>query len=128
VNKKGLFADQAIFNAQKVVNYIGQVGKPAFQNAWVNNGGSYEGAGYLKTMDGFVRLTGVIKSGTVGLVAFQLPPGFRPTFYKTLVCISNNAIGRVDIDLNGNVIPQSPSTTTNVILDGLMFQCATIDS
>lgn len=117
--------DQAIFEKQRVINYIGQVGQPAFVNAWVNFGGSYEGAGYLRTVDGFVRLFGVIKSGTVGNSAFTLPPGYRPTTLKTLPTLSNNAIGRVDIDTAGVVTPQTPSSNVWVVLDGLTFKSAT---
>jgi hypothetical protein len=50
----------------------------SFLNSWVNQGSTFQVAGYLKDPFGFVHLRGVVKNGTANTPAFQLPAGFRP--------------------------------------------------
>ena len=38
-----------------------------------------------------------------GLAIFTLPVGYRPTKQELFVAASNNAFGRFDIDISGNV-------------------------
>lgn len=88
---------------------IGSQGAPAFQNSWVAWGAGEAIPGYWKDPFGFVHLKGVIKSGTINTVAFNLPPGYRPAEKQTIAAISNNAIGRLDIATNGDVTPVAGS-------------------
>jgi hypothetical protein len=93
-----------------------------FTNSWVNYGGDFFNASYIQDPGGFVHLRGVIKSGSVGSSAFTLPTGYRPTSSNGLfVVISNDSVGRVDIDTDGNVIPKSPSNNAYVSLEGIVF-------
>lgn len=95
---------------------------PSFLNSWVNVGSPYKNVGYRKSADGlFVYLCGVISSGVIGSAAFILPSNYRPTNTCILSTISNNAVGRVDVDNSGNVIPVLPSVNTWVSLDNLKF-------
>lgn len=95
----------------------------SFSNSWVNYGLGTLSASYRLIGDR-VLLRGAIKSGTVGSAAFTLPSGYRPTGTIILPALSNGAIGRLDIDSSGNVIPGGASSTgSNVVfaLDGVVF-------
>lgn len=101
---------------------VGTSGQVGFTNGWAQGGAPYFGAGYLKTEDGWVRLRGAVKSGTVGQSAFPLPPGFRPASTSRHVSVQNAAFGILDVTSAGLVIPQ----TSNVLvsLDGIQFKAA----
>lgn len=58
---------------------VGTSGQPAFQNGWVNTGGSDAVVSYYKDRSGFVHVVGVCTSGSLGFVpVFSLPSGYRP--------------------------------------------------
>ena len=78
---------------------------PTFQNAWVNFGGAYDTAGYQLDSFNNVELKGLIKTGTIGLSAFTLPAGYRPAATLAFTAISNGAVGRVEVNSSGQVIP-----------------------
>lgn len=106
------------------IHVVGNTGEAAYQNAWTFYGAPYSKAAYVKTPDGWVRLFGVIKNGTVGSPAFFLPPGYRPdpdALPGPFAVDSNGAFGRVDIDPNGAVTPKLPSSNTSVSLEGITF-------
>jgi hypothetical protein len=94
---------------------------PSYQNSWVRYDGTWSQEGYLKDRANIVHLRGLIKSGTIGSSAFTLPVGYRPASQLLIGTISNNAIGRVAVYTNGQVIPQTPSTNAWVALDGITF-------
>jgi hypothetical protein len=58
-------------------HYVGASGEPAFQNGWVNSGGSEEPLRFKLKQDGSLLVSGVIKSGTA-ITVFTLPVGYRP--------------------------------------------------
>lgn len=93
----------------------------AFTNSWVNYGQTWKSAAYWKDPFGIVHLEGLIKSGSVGSAAFTLPLGYRPSADCLFGIISNSAIGRVDVNSSGGVVPLSPSNNTWVQLDGINF-------
>lgn len=101
---------------------VGATGQPAFENSWVAYGSGWGDPAFWKDPFGIVRLRGLAKSGTVGQPMFTLPPGFRPAVNETFPVISNSAIGRVDVQTDGKVIPQSPSSDTWVSLSGIAFR------
>lgn len=121
VEKKLIVADQVEFSQYGAWRFVGSQGQPAFTNTWVSYGAPYQSASFTKTADNLVLLHGVIKSGTLGSVAFTLPPGYRPDALLSLPALSNSAFGRVDIASDGSVTPQSPSSNLSVSLDGLWF-------
>lgn len=116
--------DRVTFDALDL-HVIGNAGEPAFTASWVNYGAPYSKAAYFKDPAGYVHLTGVIKSGTVGSSAFALPPGYRPAVAPgPFASVSNGAFGRVDVGTDGTVTPQSPSSNLSVSLDGIIFKSA----
>lgn len=122
VVKKLIIEDQVEFKKYGDWRYFGSQGQPAYTNSWVNYGAPYQSGAFTKTADDVVLLHGVIKLGTVGQAAAQLPPGYRPDALISLGTLSNGAFGRVDIDNSGVITPQAPSSNLSVSLDGLWFQ------
>jgi hypothetical protein len=96
---------------------------PTLTNSWVNFGGGYTSARYWRDALGVVHLEGTIKSGTIGTVAMVLPAGFRPAGTMACHVLSNDALGRVTIETNGQVTPAIGSNTW-VSLDGISFKAA----
>lgn len=82
----------------------------SFQNGWTNYGSGYSTAAYTITEDGWVRLRGLVKSGTMGQAVFTLPAGYRPTG-RHLFAVQTNpeTIGRVDVASDGQVIAYTGS-------------------
>lgn len=97
---------------------------PTLTNSWVNfGGGTLADAGYL-LFGGVVHLRGTIKSGTIGLSAFTLPTGYRPSKRLVFAAISNDALGRLDVNADGTVVPggaSSVGSNTYFSLDGIFF-------
>ena len=80
---------------------------PSLINSWANYGAGYENAGYYKDSQGMVHLRGLIRTGTIGTVAFVLPAGYLPSINILFTTLSNSILGRVDIDTSGNVRPNA---------------------
>lgn len=114
--------DRAFFPLKQHV--VGKIGDPVFEHSWVNFASGWQVATYYKDVFGFVRLSGVIKSGTVGSSAFTLPPGYRPAAAEPFSIVSNGVFGRVDVNGDGTVVPQSPSSNVSVSLSGIVFKAA----
>lgn len=93
------------------------------QNNWVQFDSGYASPQYSITHDGIIRLRGLIKSGTTtpGTVLFTLPKTFRPEFIVLIDTISNNLIGRVDVEPSGDVVIRAGSNTW-LSLDNISFQ------
>ena len=77
-------------------------------NGWVNYGGTFATAAYMKDSLGFVHLKGAVKSGTttVGTVLFTLPAGYRPAqdnYYPGISSTAGNS-GSFQIAPNGGVL------------------------
>ena len=77
---------------------------------------------YTKGTDNIVTLKGLLRLGTAtsGTVIFTLPSGFRPKETLLIPNISNQLIGRVDINENGQIIFRNGSNTW-FSLDGISF-------
>jgi glycerol-3-phosphate acyltransferase PlsY len=98
---------------------------PSLLNSWVNLGGAYSVAGYFRDTLGMVHLRGVIAAGSVWTaVMFVLPVGYRPSYEAVFPVVSNNALGRLDIDTSGNVFMSGAGSTAWVSLDGISFRAA----
>lgn len=124
VNQQLTVVDRVTFDALDL-HVLGNAGEPSFENGWAHYGAPYSKAAYLKDPTGFVRLVGVIKSGTIGSPAFVLPPGYRPAVDPgPFSVVSAGTFGRVDIATDGTVTPQSPSANSSVSLEGIVFQAA----
>lgn len=79
------------------------LGGVGFQNAWVNFGAPYGAASYWFDREGNVCLSGAIKTGTIGQIAFTLPVGYRPSVTTDFAVESNAAHGIARADVNGNI-------------------------
>jgi hypothetical protein len=91
-----------------------------FTNSWVSSGSpSFAAAGY-RLVGNRVYLRGAIKTGTIGLAAFTLPVGYRPTATLQVPCQSNNAYGSVQIASTGVVTPNVGSNVS-FWLDSISF-------
>jgi hypothetical protein len=78
---------------------------PTFQGTWVNYDLAYEPAGFYRDAFGRVHLTGLVKSGTIGLPVFTLPAGYRPVARNIFAMVSADTIGRLDVLSSGEVTP-----------------------
>lgn len=104
---------------------IGAWQSPTLLNGWLNYGTPLSPVGYCVDSLGIVRLRGTVKSGTVGSTTpiFTLPAGFLPPYELIFPVVSNQTIGRVDVDSSGNVTVQV-GTNSYVSLDGISFRNA----
>ena len=96
----------------------------SFLNSWANYGttpGGYSDASYFKDEFGIVHLRGLVKNGTVGSVAFNLPTGFRPEFIKVYSASSGGAYATLRVNPNGDVVPYT-GANTYFSLDGVKFK------
>lgn len=83
---------------------------PTFANSWVDFGSPYPAAGF-RLIGTRVVMTGAIKSGTLGVAAFTLPTGYRPTGQVKAPSFSGNAAVYILISAAGAVIPEvGPAT------------------
>lgn len=110
--------------AETVLNgYIPQENwtAPSLENSWVNYGGGYQDAEYMKDSLGFIHLRGLIKDGTVNNTAFTLPDGYRPENRLVFGVISNNSLGQIDVLTDGTVFIDAICSNTYVSLNGVYF-------
>jgi hypothetical protein len=98
---------------------------PTLVNGWINYGAPHTNAAYYKDKEGRVHLRGLIKNGTAtgGTILFTLPAGYRPSTsgQSVFAVISNNALGRVDVKANGDVVV-IVGTNPFLSLDGISFR------
>jgi len=90
-------------------------------NGWVHFGGAYANVSYMKDSLGFVHLRGIMKSGTMGQVAFTLPVGYRPGAQIYQISASNGSVAICDIAASGTVTPQV-GTNPSYSVDGITFR------
>lgn len=93
----------------------------AFSNSWTNFDAPRAARYYRR--NGRVYLEGLIKSGTVGSVAFVLPAGYRPVDTISFPVDANGAFGAVAVYANGNVVPYVGSNAA-VYLYSISFAAA----
>lgn len=122
VDKELKIRDKITVYTEPAFRQIGRPGQPTFANSWVNFGSGWQVAGFNRDPFGWVRLRGLIKSGTVGSAAFTLPPGYRPPLAERFIVSSNGTTGAVEVLADGTVQPVSPSNNTYVSLSGIAFR------
>ena len=109
VPRDGLYAN--ISGDDGPWRYVGDVGEPPFFNSWANSGGGFASAAFMKDALGIVHIKGIVKNGTtVNSTVFILPAGYRPKLELIFGAVSNNVIGRLDIQADGSVLPVIGST------------------
>lgn len=111
-------------NATGTWHEVGGSGEPAFQNSWVNYGGTYETAGFSK-VGGRVFLKGLVKNGTVGYpnAVFTLPVGFRPSTNGDAIfaIASNGLFGHVYVVASSGVVTVAGGSNAWASLEGISF-------
>lgn len=104
--------------SQSKWHLVGAAGEPAFQNLWVNYGAGWATAAFRRVGE-LVIVRGLIKSGTMAAVAFNLPVGFRPWEHLTFGnwadpgSPSGSIGGSLYVDSAGNVIPYVGGNTSH---------------
>lgn len=108
---------------------VGNPGEPAFQNGWVNYGvAPYNlGVRFRKYPEGKVRIAGIVKSGTLNVAVFTLPPGYRPPteIVATVWTGAATPAGAVTLRTNGDVI--CGTSNAYQFLDGIEFDTETVN-
>ena len=115
--------DEAVANALSATrNALSVETQPisSYQNGWVDYGAPYAPASYSKER-GTVRLSGSIRSGSAGAVAFTLPVGCRPSGTMSFAVSDFNGVSKVDVASDGSVTVSSTAATARVSLDGISF-------
>jgi hypothetical protein len=112
-------------------NYVGDPGKPGFENAWTNFNGpgqphnqvTNQHAAYRKDGSGVVHLGGVVSGGTITLPIFTLPTTHCPFFTKIFPAISNNAFSRITVNrvASGCAVFANFGSNAWVSLEGVAF-------
>jgi hypothetical protein len=100
---------------------VGATGEVAFQNAWVNFGGSNATCSYYKDAFGRVWLKGTVKTGTIGNTIFTLPSGYRPAEAELFAVASNGAFGIATVNPDGTVVA-SAGSNVYFTLSGISFR------
>lgn len=96
---------------------------PTLLNSWINNGGGFSTAQYMKDPFGFTHLKGVITGGTSATDIFTLPVGYRPAENSIFpVMIFGNALGRCTVYSDGRVYATLASASGFFTLDGISFR------
>lgn len=102
-------------NVQLALNALYRVFAPTpwtnvtFKNGWSNHGSPYGDIQYRRAAD-IVQVRGA-GDGTLGVVAFTLPLGFRPNATVEMSGISGSNHARVYVESDGDVIPQGSGST-----------------
>lgn len=85
-----------------------------FRDGWVHYNVGYQRARYRKKGNE-VFIEGLIRTGTVGTIAFTLPVGFRPAATLRFCSVRSAGIGIIDIDSSGNLtITAGSSSWTSI--------------
>lgn len=94
-------------------------GEPAFLNSWVNFGSDHAVAAFYKQPNGWVRLKGLVKSGSSTI--FTLPVGYRPPFDAVFTSVSNGTECMIRVDTSGNVSKPIGGSNVYVSLADVTF-------
>jgi Pectate lyase superfamily protein len=100
---------------------------PVLAEPWVNAGGDATPAGFMRDVDGAVRLRGRLTraAGMSGkhrlpLVVFTLPAGYRPGYRHRLPVLSRGKLGVLEVEAGGNVVLVK-GAVQDLSLDGVVI-------
>jgi hypothetical protein len=95
---------------------------PVLQNGWlVYDVANFTSPGYYRDFMGRCHLRGLVKSGTLPGTIFTLPAGYRPTKTHIFATISNDLLGQIRVQADGQVVATGGSNTW-ISLDGVSFR------
>ena len=86
---------------------------PTLNTGYASFGGTFGPVQYRK-IGNVVNVVGLISTSAIGVV-FTLPEGYRPPVNVVAIASSNNDVGRVDIETDGDVSIQGSSNTSSWI-------------
>lgn len=93
-----------------------------FQNGWLDYGSGYNPGGYIKDIDNYVHLRGMVRSGTQNAAIFTLPVGYRPSYRQLLKGTSADVHCRVDVLTTGEILWITGGNNGWVSLDGMILR------
>lgn len=104
------------YSSDREVKRTVGAGAPAatYANGWTGT------AQYWFDREGVFWFGGSITTGTIGLSAFTLPVGYRPSVAKRFGVTSNGAFGELLVNTDGTVVPNVGSNVS-FSLNGLSF-------
>jgi len=119
-------SDWYSFDGISFVTASAKVNDIELKNNWQPYNSKHPNPGYVRTDDGVIYLTGIVKNGLVKYrdgVIFTLPEGSRPERWMVFRALGDNDVFRIDIRENGDVIATAPtgSQTSWISLDGITF-------
>jgi len=106
----GLLASRSDHRHQFVIPDTGWL-TPALLNGWLVYDATFGNAAMYRRLAGVTFIQCLIKSGTIGQPCFNLPVGFRPRLRLLIGVETSGAHARLDVDSNGDVIPNSGATS-----------------
>ncbi len=112
ISSFGLAGGAVVYGVEQSYPSTRTLQTPTLLNSWVNSGAGTTQAGYWKDSEGNVYLQGLLSSGTVGGVLFNLPVGYRPSTQVTFSTVSNSAFAHGNINSTGDVIAVSGSNSS----------------
>lgn len=98
--------------APEAWHVVGAGGEPAFQNSWVNMGGSFPTAAFYKDAAGIVHLRGGVTAGAASTI-FTLPAGYRPAFSEDYAQSQNGVFAQMRVTAAGDVLQAVGAARTN---------------
>lgn len=75
---------------------------PTLLNGWVAYGSGWRGPGFYKDAMGWVHLRGLVKSGAVNTIMFNLPDGYRINSSEMFSCVASGGAGTARVDVMGD--------------------------
>jgi hypothetical protein len=110
---------------------IGAPGEPAFQNGWANfDATNFTTAGFYKDPLGVVHLKGTLVNAADNSIAFQLPPGYRPSKQQLMPMASEApnpggvpVAAKLEVESDGEVRPDCDGAgCASAGIDGVTFR------
>jgi len=97
---------------------------PTLVNGWADYGSGFSPIRYMKDSMGFVRIRGMVKSGTINATMFTLPVGYRPVGTSMFVGMSGGGAVRIDITATGAVatVGGAAGTQSFTSLENIVFK------
>lgn len=78
---------------------------------WVNYGGGWQPARYMKDGSGTVFIEGLVAGGAGPGTIFTLPAGYRPAQSLIFSTVANNSFARIDVSSTGTVVWSTGGTS-----------------
>ncbi len=88
---------------------------PTLLDGWVNFGGTYQNTRYWKNAQGEIEVAVALASGTLGVVMFTLPVGYRPAARVACAGWGTGGVAEVNVHSSGSFDAGSAAGNTRVV-------------